>query len=87
MNLQDGVGESALGLALWSDQFEVAQRLLEVGADIEKTDSEDPGLLYVAVLREKQHACLFLLKNGADFKKRCYAILCSDVTCIITSFR
>ncbi len=33
-------------------------------------DREEPGLLYVAILREKAASALFLLENGADYKKR-----------------
>ena len=31
---------------------------------------EPLGLLYLAIVREKSRACLFLLEHGADFKKR-----------------
>ena len=71
MNLKDGNDESPLSLSLWTDQFEVASHLLKQGADIEFANSEEPGLLYVSIMREKAEAALFLLDNGADFKKRC----------------
>lgn len=70
VNLKDGDYETPLSLSLWTDQFEVAGQLLKQGADIECVDSEEPGLLYVAIVRAKAKAALFLLDNGADFKKR-----------------
>ena len=70
VNLQDGNYETPLSLSLWTDQFGVANQLLKQGADIECSDSEEPGLLYVSIMREKAEAALFLLDNGADFKKR-----------------
>ena len=38
----------------------------------------EPGLLYVAIIREKPRACLFLLEHGADFKTRLFifTVLC-----------
>lgn len=69
-NTRDGNMETPLSLSLWTDQFEVATQLLNQGADIEFMDSEEPGLLYAAIMREKSTAALFLLDNGADFKKR-----------------
>lgn len=76
VNLRDGHGECPLGLALWTDQFDVASRLLEIGADIECMSSDEPGLLYLAIVREKSRACTFLLNNGANFKKRCGIVCC-----------
>ena len=70
VNLKDGHDETPLGLSLWTDQFVVASKLLENGADIEYTDSEEMGLLYLAIVREKPKACIFLLEHGANFKKR-----------------
>ena len=76
VNLRDGHGECPLGLALWTDQFDVASRLLEIGADIECMSTDEPGLLYLAIIREKPRACTFLLNNGANFKKRCGIVCC-----------
>ena len=76
VNLRDGHGECPLGLALWTDQFDVASRLLEIGADIECMSSGEPGLFYLAIVREKPRACTFLLNNGANFKKRCGIVCC-----------
>ena len=59
-----------MGLALWTDQFDIASKLLENGADVECMDTKEPGLFYLAIMREKAKACLFLLEHGADFKKR-----------------
>ncbi len=70
VNLLDGNKESPLSLALWSQQFDIATQLLGSGADQEATDTEDPGLLYRAILREQQKAALFLLENGANYKQR-----------------
>ena len=70
VNLRDGNNETALSLSLWNDQFEVASQLLKQGADIECLDMEESGLLYISIMREKADAALFLLDNGADFKKR-----------------
>ena len=80
LNLRDGLEETALGLALWTEQFDTAQRLLQMGAELEaggaaEAEEErerlgEPGLLYVAIVREKPRACLFLLDHGADFKTR-----------------
>ena len=70
VNQRDGHGETPLSLALWSQQFIIAKQLLGAGADQESTDTEDPGLLYRAILREQQKAALFLLENGANYKQR-----------------
>ena len=80
LNLRDGLGETALGLSLWTEQFDTAQRLLQMGAELEaggrgegegeEGGSGEPGLLFVAIVREKPRACLFLLDHGADFKTR-----------------
>ena len=85
LNLRDGLEETALGLALWTEQFDVAQRLLQMGAELEAAGGRrgeemgererggangEPGLLYIAIVREKPRACLFLLDHGADFKTR-----------------
>ena len=71
----DGLRETPLGLALWTEQFDTALRLLQMGAELEAggrrgEDGGEPGLLYVAIIREKPRACLFLLDHGADFKTR-----------------
>ncbi len=70
MNLRDGNNETPLSLSLWTDQFNTAHQLLTAGADIECVGRDDPGLLYVAIVREKSRAAMFLLENGADCKKR-----------------
>lgn len=79
LNVRDGLGETSLGLALWTEQFDTAQRLLQMGAELEASSGggedqgekgAEPGLLYVAIVREKPRACLFLLDHGADFKTR-----------------
>lgn len=70
MKLRDGHGESPLSLALWTDQFDIAKQLVAAGADHQAVDTEEPGLLYVAILREKPQAALFLLENGASYKER-----------------
>lgn len=71
LNVLDGLGETPLGLALWTEQFDTALRLLQMGAELESgKEGEEPGLLYVAIVREKPQACLFLLDHGADFKTR-----------------
>ena len=74
LNVKDGLGEASLGLALWTEQFDTAMRLLQMGAELEadrgEGGEEGPGLLYVAIVREKPRACLFLLEHGAEFKTR-----------------
>ena len=70
VNLRDGYKDSPLSLALWTDQFDIAKQLLAAGADHQAVDTEEPGLLYVAILREKPQAALFLLENGANYKQR-----------------
>lgn len=70
LNLEDGHNETPLSLSMWTEQFATAQQLLTAGADIECVDREEPGLLYVAILREMSAAAMFLLENGADYKKR-----------------
>jgi ankyrin repeat protein len=70
LNVEDGDNETALSLALWTEHFSIAQQLIKSGADIECVDREEPGLLYVAILREMPMAAMFLLENGADYKKR-----------------
>lgn len=75
MNLRDGSEESPLGLALWTDQFDIAQQLIDIGADIESKYSDSPGMLYMAIVREKAKAARYLLDNGANFKKRFVIVL------------
>ena len=78
LNPVDGLRETALGLALWTEQFDTAQQLLQMGAELEvggregggEEGGKEPGLLYVAIIREKPRACIFLLDHGADFKTR-----------------
>ena len=81
LNVVDGLRETALGLALWTEHFDIALRLLQMGAELEmggkgREEEEgegrgrEPGLLYVAIIRERPRACLFLLDHGADFKTR-----------------
>lgn len=70
LNVEDGSNETPLSLALWTQQFAIAEQLIKSGADIECVDREEPGLLYVAILREVSQAAMFLLENGADYKKR-----------------
>lgn len=70
LNVEDGHNETPLSLALWTEQFSIAQQLIKSGADIECMDREEPGLLYVAIFRELPLAAMFLLENGADYKKR-----------------
>ena len=80
VNLQDGHSERPLGLALWTEQFDIASSLLGIGADIECGGGEEPGLLYLAIVREKPRACLFLLENGINFKKRCEVVCVVDLS-------
>lgn len=75
--MHDGQDETPLSLSLWTQQFEIALRLLKAGSDIESKDREEPGLLYAAILREKPMAATFLLENGADYKKRQVVIVCN----------
>lgn len=70
LDVQDGHDETPLSLSLWTKQFSIAQQLLKAGADIECVDREEPGLLYVTILRERATAAMFLLENGAEYKKR-----------------
>lgn len=74
-NIKDGSNETPLSLALWTQQFVIARELIVGGADIECMDQEEPGLLYVSILREMPLAAMFLLENGADYKKRWVGIL------------
>lgn len=70
LDLRDGTEETAMGLALWTGQFDVARELLEAGADIEAPNSQQQTLLYLAVIREQPKACLFLIESGADYRKK-----------------
>jgi ankyrin repeat protein len=69
VNIQDSLGESPLGLALWTGQFQVARQLLEAGAEVEAANKENLTLLHLALLREQEEAAIFLLDSGANFKK------------------
>lgn len=81
VNICDGGGESPLGLALWTNQFPVAQQLLDGGASIESTCRSSPGLLYLAIVREKAKAARYLLDNGADFMNKC--VMCVVCVCVM----
>lgn len=71
VGLKDGTEETPLSLALWTNQMEIALKLLDCGADIEcQREKDDMSLLYLAIVREVPSACLFLLDHGANFKQR-----------------
>ena len=86
LNVRDGLEETPLGLAIWTDQFDTAQRLLQMGAELEAGGGREEkggrggeaGLLYVAIVREKPRGCLFLLDHGADFKTRYCIYICTE---------
>ena len=84
IDLADGSCETPLSLALWTGQFEIGLKLLDAGADIECKEQMANGmtLLYQSIVREKPNAALFLLNNGADYKKRFYFIHNPIYSCV-----
>ena len=70
IGLSDGAEETPLSLALWTNQLEVALKLIDSGADLECPRRDGNTLLYYAIVREQASACLFLLNHGANYKKR-----------------
>ena len=48
----------------------MALKLLDAGADIECCHGDRVSLVYQSLVREQSKAALFLLNNGADFKRR-----------------
>lgn len=68
----DGFSETPLSLSLWTGQFETALKFINAGADVEYSGigEDNMSLLFQAIVREIPSAALFLLNNGANFKKR-----------------
>uniref|UniRef100_A0A6P8I0Z8 Rabankyrin-5-like n=1 Tax=Actinia tenebrosa TaxID=6105 RepID=A0A6P8I0Z8_ACTTE len=69
-NLTDSEEQTALEFALWTGQYQVAERLLEAGADIDIQTSNGMTLLHKATERLDIGAALFLLDHGADINVR-----------------
>ena len=70
IGLSDGAEETPLSLSLWTNQLEIALKLLDSGADLECARRDGNTLLFYAIVREQASASLFLLNHGANFKKR-----------------
>ena len=80
VDISDDNCETPLSLSLWTEQFTISQKLLRSGAHVEGTNnnaahvegtnSNAVSLLYQAIIREQSKAALFLLENGADYRKR-----------------
>ena len=70
IGLSDGAEETPLSLSLWTNQLEIAMKLLDSGADLECPRRDGNTLLFYAIVREQAAAALFLLNHGANFKKR-----------------
>ena len=66
----DGEEQSALGLALWTSQLNIAEMLVAVGADIESRTRQGLTLLLQAILRQDADSADFLLQRNADYSAR-----------------
>ena len=69
-DLVDSEDQTALELALWTGQYQVAERLLEAGASISGLADSGFSLLHKAVKRGDSDSALFLLEHGADINTR-----------------
>ena len=76
-NIKDSEGQTVLGLALWSNLYEEAGKLLGAGANINEKNTEGLTLLHQAVEKQDMNAALFLIEHQADLMiryKRFYAL-------------
>jgi ankyrin repeat protein len=67
VNVMDGEEQTALGLALWSTQLDMAEILVAAGADVESRSRQGLTLLLQAILRGDADSAGFLLQKNADY--------------------
>ena len=65
-DVMDGEEQTALGLALWTGQLDVAEQLVAAGADVESKTRQGLTLLMQALLRGDGASVTFLLDKRAD---------------------
>ena len=69
--LQDSLEKTALGLALANQNFDIAQELLQGGANVNETNSEGLSLLHQSIVANNHEAASFLIvSGGADVNLR-----------------
>ncbi|MBN3311601.1 ANFY1 protein, partial [Atractosteus spatula] len=69
-SLKDSMGQTVLGLALWTGMHTIAAQLLGSGAAINDTMSNGQTLLHMAIQRQDSKSALFLLEHQADINVR-----------------
>jgi ankyrin repeat protein len=76
----DGEEQTALGLALWSTQLDMAEILVAAGADVESRSRQGLTLLLQAILRGDADSAGFLLQKNADYSARYVVCHCVVLT-------
>ena len=76
VNVMDGEEQTALGLALWRSQLDIADMLVEAGADVESQTRQGLTLLLQTILRGDDNSASFLLQRNADYSARYILIHC-----------
>ena len=66
LTLKDSLGQTALGVALWSRQYNIAELLITGGANVNDTDDNQLTLLHQAIIRRDTESATFLLQHQSD---------------------
>ncbi|KAH9525635.1 Ankyrin repeat and FYVE domain-containing protein 1, partial [Bulinus truncatus] len=67
-NVKDSLGQTVLGLALWNNMHDMADKLLACGANINEKNSSGMTLLHQAIEKQDTGSALFLMDHLADLE-------------------
>ncbi|KAK6967507.1 rabankyrin-5, partial [Biomphalaria glabrata] len=67
-NVKDSVGQTVLGLALWNNMHDMADKLLACGANINEKNAAGMTLLHQAIEKQDTESALFLMDHLADLE-------------------
>ncbi|KAI8782408.1 rabankyrin-5 isoform X2 [Biomphalaria glabrata] len=67
-NVKDSVGQTVLGLALWNNMHDMADKLLACGANINEKNAAGMTLLHQAIEKQETESALFLMDHLADLE-------------------
>ena len=70
MNVVNDMGKTALFIAVENDNAETLKCLIDGGADVNKTDSDNNSMLMLAVECDKSACAEYLIEAGADVNCR-----------------
>lgn len=76
LTIKDSQGQTALGTALCTRHYDIAELLIGSGANVNDIDRDGHTLLHQAILRHDVEGALFLLQHRSDFAARCVAFEC-----------